>query len=158
MMYFCREETSITMRHGIQVQEGRLNMKMGSLKKDVATTPGASINFINNLIVGYKTVGIQFQSTQSANNLLENNIIINSNGNYIQTYGNNTIQRNNYLKTSVANAKFADTLGNLQSTSPLIDAGYAIPYITKDFFGNPRVMGGTINIGPVEYQGGTQLK
>ena len=122
-------------------------------EKDVATTPGASINFINNLVVGYKTAGLVMQTSLSANDLVENNIFINPTGVYTQFYYNNVIQRNNYENTSIASAQFADTLGNLQSTSPLIDAGYAIPYITTDFFGNQRVVGNAIDIGPVEYQG-----
>ncbi|MGA3015123.1 MAG: choice-of-anchor Q domain-containing protein, partial [Bacteroidales bacterium] len=125
----------------------------GIFEKDVATVPGTSINFYNNLIVGAKTVGLNFQSTVSANDLIENNVILDpTSGVYIQTATNNTIQRNNYENMTIANAKFADTLGTPQSTSPLVDAGYAVSYITTDFFGNPRVSGRSIDIGPVEYQ------
>jgi hypothetical protein len=129
----------------------------GIFEKDVATVPGASINFINNLIVGAKTVGIVTQSSLSANDLIENNIIVGiTSGTYIQNYYSNTINRNNYTNSSIASVQFSDSLGNIASTSPVINVGYAPPsFISTDFFGNPRVMGGTVDIGAVEYQSGT---
>jgi PKD-like domain len=123
---------------------------------DVAGSPtGYAINFIGNLIVSPKNYGIDFASTASVGSILENNVILNTGSGYIATSTGNTTQRNNYENATVANAKLSDTLGNQQSTSPLRDAGYSVPsYITTDYLGNPRVVGSSVDIGPVEYQGG----
>jgi hypothetical protein len=120
---------------------------------DVSGSPtGYGINFINNLIVSPKTYGIDFNSTASVGSILENNVILNPGSGYISTATGNTTQRNNYENASIATAMFADTLARLQSSSPLIDAGYSVPFITTDYFGNSRVAGSSIDIGPVEYQ------
>lgn len=127
----------------------------GIFEKDVATVPGTSFGFYNNLVVGAKTVGILMQTALSANNMVENNIILNvTSGTYTQFYNPNVITHNNFTGTSASLAQFTDTLGNFQASSPLKDAGYPVSYMSTDFFGNPRVVGSTIDIGPVEYQSG----
>ncbi len=103
---------------------------------DRSTIPGRFFNFINNTIVNTKTDGIRFSSTQSSNNQIVNNIIINpgSLGNYTypaQSYvrvttGATATLNHNFFAPDQVTVKFRDTLAyncRLLPDSPARDSG-----------------------------------
>lgn len=133
---------------------------------DRSTIPGRFFNFINNTIVNTKTDGIRFSSTQSSNNKIVNNIIINpgSLGNYtypeqsyvrVTTGASATINRN-FFAPDQGTVKFRDTLAyncRLLPDSPARDSGLDVQSmgVLMDHDSLPRPENNLYDIGAFEY-------
>jgi hypothetical protein len=128
----------------------------GIYQNDNSAIPGSTISILFNDIINPLTWGIDFASTVTANNLIASNVIINPgvSGNYIEVATNSNVSvQNNYEQPNANNAGFIDTTYRINSTSPLIDAGYSDNRgITTDYFYKPRPSGKTFDIGICEYQ------
>jgi len=130
--------------------------KYGIYQNDCSAVTGSTISILFNNIINPLSWGIDFASNVTSNNLIASNVVINpgvSNG-YIEVSNQSNVSiKNNYEALNSNNAGFIDTTYRINSTSPLIDAGYSDNRgITTDYFGQPRPSGATYDIGICEYQ------
>ncbi|MEI6433460.1 MAG: right-handed parallel beta-helix repeat-containing protein [Bacteroidota bacterium] len=138
----------------------------GIFVDDRTTIPGRYFNLVNNTIVNVKTDGIRFSSLLSANNKINNNLIIHpgSLGSYsvpalsyiYLSSGVNVVQSNNYTNPFMTNVHFRDTLaGNfrLRADSPARDMGTDVSLmgINFDFDNLFRPYTSLFDIGGYEY-------
>ncbi len=133
-------------------------------------TTGNGFVFINNTIISPFNDGIRIYADEVPMNVIVNNIIINP-GNYsryvyprkpedsfIYKYKSvNVDLRNNFFRTSIDDAKFADAESNNYrpaAFSPLIDKGADISshQILTDFYKKTRLRGPAYDIGAAEFQ------
>lgn len=139
--------------------------KHGIYVDDISVQNGSGFHILFNDIINPKSDGIRFQSTKSSGNLVVSNVIINP-GDYVQEGSTSYIEivdpasdvmvSNNYLRLDTLNAGFVSGGYELQSTSPLVDAGYyESEGINFDFLNNPRPQGAGYDIGAYEYMSGS---
>jgi len=121
----------------VNAGQSNLNEKHGIYVGHVSTISGSSFQLFNNTIVTPKTSGVKFNNLPSRNNLISNNIIIQSNANYV-VITNPSISisiENNLFDQDINAAAFMNyTLGNfdLQPTSPAVNTGSDIPGFQLD--------------------------
>jgi hypothetical protein len=145
--YFPGDQTK--KKHGIYVD-------------DVSVQAGASFRILFNDIINPKADGIRFNSVHSSNSLVASNVIINP-GDYPQEGPASYVEvvdpssdvsvSNNYERLDTIGAGFVNGGYELNSGSPLIDAGYyESEGITLDFLNHPRPEGNGYDIGAYEFQ------
>lgn len=153
----------------------------GIFADDRTTTPGATFYYLSNTIVSPRTSGIKIMSTQSKNNRIYNNVIVDpATKHQYGNYGNNWMQSCIQIKSGVSviiSANYYDTVyypsyhglpGNLDpyfvdavngnfrlvNGTPLVDSGIALDtVIGLSFDGDslPRPEGSAWDIGAYEY-------
>jgi hypothetical protein len=139
--------------------------KHGIYIDDITVQNGSGFHVLFNDIINPKCDGIRFQSTQSSNNLIVSNVIINP-GDYALEGASSYIEivdptsdvnvSNNYLRLDTIGAGFASGGYDVNSGSPLIDAGYfESEGINFDFLNNTRPQGSGYDIGAYEFTSGT---
>ncbi len=159
----------IKIYNNIILNPGKNNEKpssnYGIYIDDKSSFPQMFFSVYNNLILNPRKEGVRMLSNLSSNkNIISNNIIIKSEvisnpaiqeKNYILTIGNPVIQNANFCTGSLDQLFFVDALNdnfNLQSISPVIDAGSKIidSEFSQDYYLQPREQGNGLDIGPVE--------
>lgn len=140
--------------------------KYGVYVANISTSTNAHYYINNNTIISPKTIGILFRNTESANNEIYNNIIINpgalsiyEDNAYIYSYpaGIDIDISNNYKDSDFEEIKFVNSEENnfaLQSSSsPAIDQGLNLSEDEFDFdiYNYPRPSGEAFDIGAFEY-------
>lgn len=118
--------------------------------------PDSSVHILNNTIISTGKAAISIFNSTDTPFRVQNNILIHPTGQYILDEPRETIITNNFEKTSVAAAQFADDKYHLQSTSPCINAGanlYAFG-VKFDIDRGARPATGPFDIGADEYGSG----
>jgi hypothetical protein len=129
--------------------------KYGIYQNDCSAVPGSTISILFNNIINPLTDGIDFASNVTTNNLIASNVVINPSGGYIIKSSTNVTLANNYTAVNTSGAGFIDTTYHINSTSPLIDAGYTDNRgITTDYWNCTRPVGAGFDIGICEYSSG----
>jgi hypothetical protein len=123
---------------------------------------GNSIYVWNNVIINPYSYGIYFHSDKGSGNKIQNNIIVDPEGNYVTTGGRtNVTVSNNLERRDFLEVKFTDPSSNdysLQPNSLAVDAGVDLSFegITIDYVGVARPQGSGYDIGAYELVSGAQ--
>jgi len=158
----------INIYNNIIINPGKTNNQSsgnyGIYATDASAYPGMYFNIYNNLILHPKKTGILLvNSLSNDKNTIQNNVIstnyVQSGNNqsdaFIDINGNHAILKTNYCSFEDSKLQLDfDSNGKISilETSPLIDAGSTIPKndYTSDIYGNTRIQGFGVDIGPVE--------
>jgi hypothetical protein len=158
----------INIYNNIIINPGKTNNQSsgnyGIYATDASAYPGMYFNIYNNLILHPKKTGILLvNSLSNDRNTIQNNVISTNNlqiGNnpsdaFIDINGNHAILKTNYCSYEDSKLQLDfDSNGKISilETSPLIDAGSTITKndYPSDIYGNTRIQGFGVDIGPVE--------
>jgi len=121
-----------------------------------APTAGKGFHLIFNTIVNPRSYGIDFLNTSGTDNEAVSNIIVSTNGAYINTAnGSNLYQSSNLQVALTGDVKFINaSAGNydLQASSPAVNSGKAVQgfSVNSDFLGRSRPFARLYDIGAFE--------
>jgi hypothetical protein len=128
--------------------------KYGIYVSDVSVQPDSSFYILFNDILNPKSEGIHFASVNSANNLIVSNAITHpgiSGAYVVASSGCEILISNNYFAVDTIGIGFIPGGYDLQTYSPLVDAGYdECQGIDSDMMNRPRFCGLNFDIGPYE--------
>jgi len=173
----CRIFNNIIVDAGLNfAPTDKTQMKHGIFVNELSPGSDLSLKIQHNDIINPKSDGIRFSSTQSINNLVASNVIINpgnfdyyQNGNtsfkgidsYVMVQNSQSLvtMQNNYLGRNANSVGFVSQ--NMQSPdefkllaiSPLINKAEVDKDINFDFSGTARPIGLKSDIGAFEYNG-----
>ncbi|NJN92868.1 MAG: right-handed parallel beta-helix repeat-containing protein [Anaerolineales bacterium] len=134
------------------------------IKVTTGSNTGNSIYVWHNTIINPKETGISFQNLYGSDNMVQNNIIIQSSGisNSHIVYDSHTVAAitNNLKARSLLEAKFTNPSAgdySLRFDSPAVDAGVDLSTqgINTDYQGGIRPQGGGFDLGAFEFGTGT---
>lgn len=136
------------------------SQKYGMYIEDTNSIPGMNFHICNNLIITGTETGIYMKCSEDRKDDIFNNVVIMVDQSaeipaYIRCIGKKANVFNNFLNSSIDNARFIDPGADdyrLEEGSLLIDAGSDLPVstIATDINGLPRKQGNQTDLGPSE--------